>query len=56
MVTRLVALFLLIGSLAPIAWLIPGGESDPAYFARLQDWLLGTALCGGIGALVWKRL
>ncbi len=53
MVTRLVALFLLIGSLAPIAWLIPGGESDPAYFARLQDWLLGTALCAGIGALVW---
>lgn len=53
MVTRLVALFLLLGSLLPFAWLIPGGENDPAYFARLEDWLLGTALCGALGALVW---
>lgn len=53
MVTRLVALFLLIGSLAPFASLIPNGESDPGYLARLTDWMLGTALCGAIGALVW---
>ena len=53
MVTRFVALFLLLGSLAPIAALIPNGESDAGYFARLSDWALGTALCGAIGALVW---
>jgi hypothetical protein len=52
-VTRLVALFLLIGSLAPVAWLIPNGESDVGYLARLEDWVLGTALCGAVGALVW---
>lgn len=53
MVTRFVALFLLVGSLVPFAWLIPGGESDSGYLARLEDWVLGTALCAAIGALVW---
>ena len=36
-----------------MAWLIPGGESDPGYLARIEDWILGTALCGAIGVLVW---
>ena len=53
MVARLVALFLLVGSLVPFAWLMPAGESDPGYLARLEDWVLGTALCGALGALVW---
>jgi hypothetical protein len=52
-VTRFIALFLLLGSLVPFAGLIPGGESDAGYIARLEDWVLGTALCGAIGALVW---
>jgi hypothetical protein len=52
-VTRLVALFLLLGSLLPFAGLISDGESDPGYLARLQDWALGTALCVALGALVW---
>ena len=56
MVTRLIALFLLLGSLVPFAELIPGGERDAAYLARLEDWALGTALCAAIGALVWYVL
>ncbi|MEX2180599.1 MAG: hypothetical protein WD771_01020 [Gemmatimonadaceae bacterium] len=51
MVTRLIALFLLAGALLPVAGLIPGGESDPGYLARLSDWGLGAALCAGIGVL-----
>lgn len=53
MVTRLIALFLLLGSLVPFAELIPGGERDTAYLTRLEDWILGTALCAGVGTLVW---
>ena len=53
MVTRALALILLAGSLLPVANLIPGGESDPEYAARLLDWLLGLALCAGVGALTW---
>lgn len=53
MVTRLIALFLLLGSLVPVAELIPGGERDAAYLARLEDWALGTALCAAVGMLVW---
>jgi len=52
-VTRLIALLLLAGSLLPVAAWIPGGEEDPAYWARLQDWMLGFALCAGVGALAW---
>jgi hypothetical protein len=52
-VTRLIALFLVLGSLVPFPLLIPGGESDAGYLARLEDWVLGTALCAAIGALVW---
>lgn len=53
MVTRVIAVFLLVGSLLPIAGLIPGGESDTGYWARLQDWALGTAFCVVVGGLVW---
>lgn len=53
MVTRLVALFLLLGSLLPIAGMIPGGESDAGHWAQLQDWALGTAFCVAVGGLVW---
>ena len=53
MVTRLIAMVLLAISMLPIAAWIPGGEDDPAYWARLQDWMLGFTLCAGVGALVW---
>lgn len=53
MAARLTALFLLAFSLLPVANLLPGGEEDPAYWARLSDWGLGTLLCVGVGALVW---
>lgn len=53
MVTRVLALILLAGSLLPVANLVPGGESDAAYAARLSDWLLGLSLCVGVGALPW---
>lgn len=52
MATRLIALLVLALSLLPVANLIPGGESDPEYAARLLDWAYGFALCGGIGGLV----
>lgn len=53
MATRLIALFLLAASLLPVANLLPGGERDPEYVARLADWALGLALCGAVGVLVW---
>lgn len=53
MATRLIAVFLLVGSLLPIPWLLPGGEEDPAYLSRLVDWALGFALCASVGALAW---
>ncbi len=53
MVTRAAALVLLLLSLLPVANLIPGGESDAEYAARLADWGLGLALCAGVGGLVW---
>ncbi|MDH5233868.1 MAG: hypothetical protein OEW77_02845, partial [Gemmatimonadota bacterium] len=52
MATRLIALLVLALSFLPVANLIPGGESDPEYAARLLDWAYGFALCGGIGGLV----
>lgn len=52
MATRLIALVILGLSLLPVANLIPGGESDPEYAARLLDWSYGLALCVGVGALV----
>jgi hypothetical protein len=51
--TRLAAMVLLLGSLLPWAGLIPGGERDPGYAARLADWALGFALCATVGALAW---
>lgn len=59
MATRLIALLLLAGSLLPVANLLPGGEEDPEYLARMLDWLNGLALCLGVGALAmyiaWVR-
>jgi len=52
-VTRVIALFLLLGSLLPVAGWLPGGESDPGYLPRLEDWLLGTAFCVVLGGLIW---
>ena len=52
MATRLIAVFVLAFSLLPLANLIPGGESDPEYAARLLDWGYGLALCVGFGVLV----
>ena len=49
--TRVAALFLLLGTLVPFAALIPGGETDLAAAERLVDWLLGTLLCVGVGGL-----
>lgn len=52
MAPRLIAVLVLALSLLPIANLIPGGESDPEFLARLIDWGYGLALCVGVGALV----
>ncbi len=53
MVTRLIAVALLLASLLPLANWIPGGESDSLYGARLSDWVLGLGLCAGLGVLTW---
>lgn len=52
MAPRLIAGLVLALSLLPIANLIPGGERDAEYLARLLDWGYGLALCVGVGALV----
>jgi hypothetical protein len=49
--SRLIALLVLALSLLPFANLLPGGESDPEYAARMLDWAYGFALCGGLGGL-----
>ena len=49
--SRAIAIFLLVGTLVPLANLIPGGETDPLAGARLADWLLGTLLCVTVGVL-----
>ncbi len=46
MATRLIALLVLALSLLPVALLLPGGESDPEYWARLVDWVNGLGLGG----------
>ncbi len=51
MATRLIALVILALSLLPVANLLPGGESDPDYGARMLDWGYGIAICVGIGTL-----
>lgn len=53
MVVRAVTLVLVALSLLPIAHWIPGGHADRAASARMEDWLLGTALCAVVGILVW---
>lgn len=53
MVTRLLAVALILGSLLPLAQWIPGGEMDPRFAERLGDWALGFALCAAIGLLTW---
>ena len=53
MVTRLVAVVLLLGSLLPLANWIPGGEADAMASARLSDWALGFGLCAALGVLAW---
>lgn len=53
MVTRVAAVLLLLLSLLPLANLIPGGETDADYAARISDWGLGLALCAGVGGLFW---
>ncbi|MHB1297387.1 MAG: hypothetical protein ACYC0B_02560 [Gemmatimonadaceae bacterium] len=51
MAPRLIALIVLALSVLPVANMLPGGESDPDYAARLLDWLNGLALCAGVGVL-----
>lgn len=53
MVTRLLAVVLVVGSLLPWPNWIPNGESDAQYWSRLEDWALGVALCAAFGTLVW---
>jgi hypothetical protein len=53
MVTRLLAVVLLLGSLLPWPNWIPDGESDAQYLDRLADWGLGFALCAAVGVLAW---
>lgn len=50
---RILAAVLLAASLLPLANWIPGGETDPGYAARVSDWILGFALCTGVGVLAW---
>ena len=52
MAPRLIAVLVLALSMLPVANLIPGGERDAEYAARLLDWGYGLALCVGVGALV----
>jgi len=49
--SRAIAIFLLVGTLVPLANVIPGGETDSLATARLSDWLLGTLLCAVVGVL-----
>lgn len=51
--TRWIALGVAALSLLPVAALLPGGEVDPLYGARLADWASGSALCVGAAALAW---
>ncbi len=53
MVTRLLAVAVLLGSLLPWPNWIPGGEVDPQYRDRVLDWALGVALCAAAGLLGW---
>ncbi|MGA1677039.1 MAG: hypothetical protein ACO377_11485 [Pseudomonadales bacterium] len=50
---RVIAVVLLAASLQPVANWLPGGETDPAYAARLADWALGAGLCFTVGVLAW---
>lgn len=52
MAPRLIAVLLLALTIVPIANLLPGGEVDPGYRARMLDWLSGTLLCVVVGVLV----
>lgn len=51
MATRLIAIAIVVLTLTPIANWLPGGETDPEYAARTIDWMLGLALCVGVGGL-----
>lgn len=51
MATRLIAIAIVVLTLTPVANWLPGGETDPEYAARTIDWLLGLALCVGVGGL-----
>jgi len=50
---RIITIVLATLTFLPIAAWLPGGETDPGYLARLADWGSGTALCVGVGVLVW---
>lgn len=52
MATRLIAVALIALTFIPFANWLPGGETDPEYAARTVDWMLGLALCIGVGGLV----
>lgn len=52
MATRLIAVAIIALTILPIANWLPGGETDPDYAARTIDWVLGLALCVGVGGLV----
>ena len=56
MAPRLIAALVLAFALLPLTALIPGGELDAEYAARLLDWTFGTLLCVGIGGLTWYIL
>ena len=56
MAPRLTAALVLAFALLPLTALIPGGELDAEYAARLLDWTFGTLLCAGIGGLTWYIL
>jgi len=56
MAPRLIAALVLALTLLPLTALLPGGELDAEYAARLLDWSFGTLLCAGIGGLTWYVL
>lgn len=49
---RVIAVLLVALGTLPLANWIPAGLSDGGYSRRWFDWLLGAAICGGVGVVV----
>jgi hypothetical protein len=49
--TRILVVILSLLTFLPVASILPGGELDPDFAARTLEWLMGIALCLGVGAI-----